>query len=67
MSQFRITGENTEDTFDATDNLEDAVRIARELARNGHAGEPVCIEHKGKHIRQFVLKPNGVIEEETLA
>ena len=27
MSQFYINSENTEDTFDATDNLEDAIRI----------------------------------------
>jgi hypothetical protein len=66
MSQFYITSENTEDTFDATDNLEDAIRIAREVAQNGQAGDPVCIEHKGKNIRQFVLMPNGKVAEEAL-
>ena len=67
MSQFHITSENTEDTFDSTDNLQDAIRIAREVAQNGHAGDPVCIEHKGKNIRQFVLLPNGRVAEEALA
>ena len=67
MSQFHITCENTEDTFDATDNLEDAIRIAREVAKRELTGDPVCIEHKGKNIRQFVLMPNGTVAEETLA
>ena len=66
MSQFYINSENTEDTFDSTDNLEDAIRIAREVAQNGQAGDPVCIEHKGKNIRQFVLMPNGKVAEEVL-
>lgn len=67
MAQFHITSENTEDTFDSTNDLEEAIRIAREVARNGLAGDPVCIEHKGKNIRQFVRMPNGSIAEEALA
>ncbi len=67
MSQFFITSENTEDTFDSTDNLEDAIRIAKQMAQNGQTGDPVCIEHKGKNIRQFVLMPNGKVAEEALA
>lgn len=67
MAQYYITSENTEDTFDSTDNLQDAIRIARELAREGQAGDPVCIEHKGKNVRQFVLMPNGELAEEVLA
>ena len=35
MSQFYITSENTEDTFDSADSLPDAIRIARELAKRG--------------------------------
>lgn len=66
MLQFHINSENTEDTFDSTDNLEDAIRIAREVAQQGKAGESVCIEHKGKNIRQFVLMPNGKVAEEAL-
>jgi len=67
VSEFHITSENTEDTFDSTDNLQDAIRIAREVAQNGQAGETVCIEYKGKHIWQFVLMPNGQVAEEPLA
>ncbi|MCI0700971.1 MAG: hypothetical protein L0241_07805 [Planctomycetia bacterium] len=66
MNQFHINNENTEDTFDSTENLQDAIRIAREVATKGPVGEPVCIEHKGKNIRQFVLKPNGEVEEKVL-
>jgi hypothetical protein len=67
MPQFYITYENTEDTFDSTDNLQDAIRIAREVAQKGQAGDPVCIEHEGKNIRQFVLMPNGKVAEEAIA
>ncbi len=66
MPQFHITSESTEDTFDSTDSLQDAIRIAREVARQGQAGEPVCIEHNGKNIRQFLLLPNGEVTEEVL-
>lgn len=67
VSQFHITSENTEDTFDSTDNLQDAIRIAREVAQKGQAGDPVCIEHKGMNVRQFVLLSNGEVAEEVLA
>ena len=63
MNQFYITSENTEDRFDSTDNLQDAIRIAREMAQEAPAGELVCIEHQGKNIRQFVLLPNGKVKE----
>ncbi|MCI0465224.1 MAG: hypothetical protein L0Z62_50520 [Gemmataceae bacterium] len=67
MSQFYITSESTEDTFDATDKLEDAIRIARDVAQHGQAGELIWIEYNGKNIRQFVLMPNGKVAEEALA
>jgi hypothetical protein len=66
MSQYHITSENTEDTFDSTDNLLDAIRIAREVAQRGEICGPVCIEHRGKNIRQFVLTPGGEVAEEVL-
>jgi hypothetical protein len=67
MSEFYITNENTEDTLDSADNLEDAIRIAKELAENGQTGELVCIEHKGRNIRQFVLTANGNVAEVAIA
>ena len=67
MPQFYITSEDTEDTFDSADNLLDAIRIAREVAQKGQAGDPVSVEHNGKNIRQFVLMPNGKIVEQALA
>jgi DNA integrity scanning protein DisA with diadenylate cyclase activity len=66
VNQFHITSENTEDRFDSTDNLQDAIRIAREMAQEARAGELVCIEYQGKNIRQFVLMPNGKVKEEVL-
>ncbi len=67
MPRYHVTNENTEDTFDSTDDLEDAIRIARKVAQKGQAGDLVCIEHQGKNIRQFVLLPNGTVAEKTLA
>ena len=67
MSQFHITFENTEDTFDSTDSLEEAKRIAREVAKNGQVNGAVCIEHDGLDIWQFVLMPNGSVNEAQLS
>ena len=67
MPQFHTTSENTEDRFDSTDTLQEAIRIARAVTQEGHTGDAVCIEHKGKNIRHFVLLPNGKVAEEALA
>ena len=63
---YCIISETTEDRFDETDSLEEAIRIARCLARDGQAGESISIEHRGKVIRQWVRKPDGKVEEATL-
>ena len=60
---YYITSENSEDRLDCAENLADALRIARELVREGQAGDPVCIEHQGLTVRQLVLMPDGRIEE----
>jgi hypothetical protein len=68
MSQFYIINESTEDTFESTDNLQDAIRVAREVARKGQAGDPVSIlESGGKAVRQFVLMPDGTVAEQAIA
>jgi hypothetical protein len=67
MAPFYITNESTEDTLASTDNLQDAVRIAREIAQQGEAGDPVCIEREGKAIRQFVLLSDGTVAELPIA
>ena len=68
MSQFYITNESTEDTLDSTDNLQDAIRVAREAARQGQAGDLVSIlESGGKAVRQFVLMPDGTVAEQAIA
>ena len=65
MSQFFVISEDSEDTFDSTDNLQDAIRIAREVAQE-RAGDLVSIEHEGKVVGQFVLMPDGKVAEEAL-
>jgi hypothetical protein len=67
MSKFSVTNESTEDTLASTENLQDAIRIAREVARQGQAGDPVSIEREGKTVRQFVLMADGTVEEQAIA
>ena len=67
MSQFYITDENSEDTFDCTDNLEDAIRIARDVAQRGPTGDLVSVEENGMTVKQFVLMPDGQVAEEKIA
>ena len=68
MSQFYVVSESTEDTFASTENLEDAIRVAREVAGQGQAGDPVSIlESGGKAVRQFVLMPGGTVAEQAIA
>jgi hypothetical protein len=68
MSQFYIINESTEDTFESTDNLPDAIRAAQEVARQGQPGEPVSIlESGGNAIRQFVLMPDGTVKDQAIA
>jgi len=63
---YYITSETTEDR-DETDSLEEALQIARELVKESLAGDPVSIEQNGRVIRQFVLTPDGEVEEEPVS
>lgn len=63
---YHIISETTEDRFDETDSLDEALRIARGLATEGRPDEPVSIEYDGRVIHQFVLTPNGVIDESSV-
>jgi len=68
MSQFYIINESTEDTLDSSDNLEDAIRVARDAARQGQPGDPVSVlDRGGKAVRQFVLMPDGTVAEQAIA
>lgn len=68
MSQFYVINESTEDTFETTDNLPDAIRAAVEVAKQTQPGEPVSIlESGGRAVRQFVLRPDGTVEEQTIS
>ncbi len=64
---YCIINETSEDRFDETDSLEKAVCIARSVAREGRAGDPVSIEHRGMVIRQIILMPDGKVEEEAIS
>ena len=63
---YCIISETTEDRFDEVESLEEALRIARALACEGQAGDPVSIEHRGRVIRQLVLMPDGRVSEEEI-
>jgi hypothetical protein len=63
---YHTISETSEDRFGETNSLEEAVCIARSVAREGQAGEPISIEHRGKVIRQLVLMPNGDVKDEVL-
>jgi len=63
---YCIIRETTEDRLDETESLEEAIRIARSLVREGQAGDPVSIKHRGKVVRQLVLMHDGMVEEEAI-
>ena len=63
---YCIISETTEDRFDEVDSLEEAIRVARAVARESQAGDPVSIEHRGRVIRQLVLLPDGSVSEEEI-
>jgi hypothetical protein len=65
---FYVTNESTEDTFGVTDDLQEAIRIAKEVARAGRPGDLVLVESsEGKGVKQFVLTPEGTIAEREVA
>ena len=63
---YCVISEISEDRFDEVDSLDEAIRIARILARESQAGDPVSIEHRGRVIRQLVLMPDGRVSEEEI-
>jgi hypothetical protein len=63
---YCVVCETTEDRFDETVSPEEAVRIARSVARKGQAGATVSIEHRGKVVRRLVLMPDGKGEAEAI-
>jgi hypothetical protein len=63
---YCIISETTEDRFAETESLEEAIRIARSVVREGQAGEPVSIEYRGKVFWQLVLMPDGKVEEDAI-
>lgn len=65
MSQFFVVSESTEDTLDAAEDLQDAIRAAREVAGRGPAGDPVSVlDCGGKAVQQFMRLPDGTVAEQ---
>ena len=60
---YQIISGTTEDRFDAADRLDEAVRIARDLAAESRGNDSVLIEHDGLVIHQFVLTLDGIVDE----
>jgi hypothetical protein len=68
MPDYYVVNESTEDTFGSSGNLEDAVRVAREVASRGQAGDLVSvIDGGGMAVRQFVRTPDGAVTEQFVA
>ena len=67
MAKFYVTNESTEDTFCATDDIQEAIRIAKEVAVAGQAGDLVLVESEGKGVRQFVLTEDGKVAENQIS
>lgn len=61
---FIILNEQTEDTFESN-NLEEAISLAKEMVKQCKTGDLVCIldNNTGRSIKQFVLLDNGNIKE----
>jgi hypothetical protein len=67
MPRFYIVNESTEDTFGPAGDLEDAIRLAREAARQGQVGDPVSVlESGGMAVRQFVRTADGAVVEQAI-
>ena len=64
---YHIISETSEDRFGETISLEEAISVARSVVREGAAGDPVSIEHRGKIIRKLVLTPTGRVAEEAIS
>jgi hypothetical protein len=63
---YHVISHAGEDRFGEAATIEQAVRIARSVVRDGHVG-PVCIEHQGLAIRQLRLTADGKVEQEVVA
>lgn len=67
MATFYIVNESSEDTLETTDDLQDAIQLATEAAKQAQVGELVSIlENGGKAVRQFMNMPNGMVSEQTI-
>lgn len=58
---YQITDELTEDTYDSVTNIDEAIRIAKEVAQQT-SDNLVNVESDGYVVKQFVFKDGKVIE-----
>ena len=61
---YYITNENSEDRLDITDNLADAIRIARELVNTYFRGTGIASDLPGGLIEARVLRTHQWIERD---
>ena len=61
--EYSVISEATEDRYGEAESLDEALRIARGVVREGPANDSVSIEYGGRVVRQLVLTPDGVVEE----
>lgn len=67
MSQYLIVNESTEDTLETADTFSEAVRLAQNAAQRGAAGDLVSVlASDGKSVAQFVLLPDGTVQEQPI-
>lgn len=68
MPKYSVVNESTEDTYASSSNLDDAIRVAREIAGQGPVGDLVCvIDEGGMAVRQFVRASDGAVTEQFIA
>jgi hypothetical protein len=67
MPKYYVTNESSEDTFCETSDLDEAVRIAKQVASGGPVGDLVMVESEGRGLRQFTLRKDGTVAETTNA
>ena len=68
MARFYIVNESTEDNLEVVDDLENAIRLAREVAGCGPIGDLVSVlDGEGRAVRQFASTPDGEVVEQAVA
>lgn len=65
--KYTVFSEADEDIFGFTSTLDEAEKLADRLLTNGTVEGPLLVEFDGLVIRQYALRPGGMIEETVAA